>query len=603
MSRIMGINLEEELYYTRQYMFLNIAKLAPGWGGQGSTAGVNSDVDMDSLYYPRSMNLPNHPGDRHTKITSGNLIQNGLPMPSGHYVVLWTSKIGDIANCPGPTLSGGATLVSSAPGRAVYNVTDVFSIDHTNLDPLGNGNYPDTLGVIYSPDSDTGTVGTREALYNSGEIIDPDFVLATSQFAGRRGMDYFHTNGNPCGTDADWANRLTKDHSFWCTPWIGTGPNDSAAPYGVNLFSPVDVFLEMLNKQPGSIGWFNMPAGSSVGFRTGFAQLVYDNMKANNFTKLSLAIVEYSNELWNFSSNWGKLVADGYATFPGIVGDDFSAGFQYGKYMAVQTAAIWKSVFGADYKRGASDTRLITVVGGQGGYTDRNISILDTVATDVGGDGSLWIGKVSDNIDAMCIAVYWGNSVGHCVDAAFAATGLTNGPGAYAALNTTDKATIDDWITANLTTTDVIGYDTTEMNNLPALLDSDFNAISTIRGVPIMVYEWGTSNSDTGGLENCQPAVDLMIAAERLQALGDQVANVAAMIDQHLSMPLAMYFNFAGAYSKWGCWGAYEYTGQSPTPPKAQALLDHQASPGAGWGWTGRARSHHQLTLKISPTA
>ena len=120
--------------------------------------------------------------------------------PAGNYVFLYDGT-GSFA-----FQFDARNVVSSVPGRIVINVlapsTDGIKILLTST---GSGsNYAKNFRFVYSPDSTATNIGAREALLNSGEIFNPDFISRVAPFKAIRFMKWMNTVNS---SEADWANR------------------------------------------------------------------------------------------------------------------------------------------------------------------------------------------------------------------------------------------------------------------------------------------------------------------------------------------------------------------------------------------------------------
>ena len=161
--------------------------------------------------------------------------------------------------------------------------------------------------------------------------------------------------------------------------------------YGFLESRPGEVQFALCN-EIGADGWFNMPILATDDYVAQFATLAHSML--NNNLK---AYVEYGNEIWNngaiASPLWSSLVALGHSAFPALAGNDFGAAFDYAILRAVQNGTTWQSVWGADAGR------VVRVAAGQNGYTGRNQYILNFVASQDGGNGSLFAGTAETHFD------------------------------------------------------------------------------------------------------------------------------------------------------------------------------------------------------------
>ena len=205
----LGTNLAGVNYFSSEQPFLNIFKTGSGWGGN-VTAGTRYNQDqnvfqLDADGYPTSMvGVGPAAGQtftgidtlffRNLGIANPDYTQVAPFYPAGNYVFLYDGTGTFSFNFD----ATNSNIVASAPGRIVINVPVPSAAGILiQLTSTGSGgNYAKNFRFVYSPDSTGSVVGTREALLNSGEIFNPDFIDRTSPFKTLRFMDWMQTNGS-----------------------------------------------------------------------------------------------------------------------------------------------------------------------------------------------------------------------------------------------------------------------------------------------------------------------------------------------------------------------------------------------------------------------
>lgn len=353
--------------------------------------------------------------------------------PAGNYVVLWTGQGGGGASSTPFEYHGGATLQSTTAGR------DLISFDGSSSGIVifqtstgAGANYARNFALVYSPDSATGTggsttpgvngTGTREALYNQGEIFNPDFITLIKPFKTLRFMDWMDTLGfNNVATQGVWTNRLTQNWVFWNDTRANITVNGGQPNVG-NDGVPLEVMLALCNKI-GADAWFNMPMFADDTYVTNFATLVLNGTGSSPSISLNSNLhcyVEYGNEPWASSQYFiaysGQTWQDlGHTFYPPMTGG--GAARDYYAMRLVQIMDNWSTVWSG------ARSRLTTIAGGQSGNPGWQTALLaGTAAGGLGGsDGgniNYWNppgSTVGTHVDAVCIALYFDyNDVPYC---------------------------------------------------------------------------------------------------------------------------------------------------------------------------------------------
>jgi hypothetical protein len=154
-------------------------------------------------------------------------------------------------------------------------------------------------------------VGTREALYNSGEIFNPTFIAKMAPYTSIRFMQWTATIPS---MQVNWPDRRPVGWVSYCDGIIGPklyniGPNpdqNNAMQDGV----PYEVCCSLCNKLNADMH-INIPALATDDYVTQLATLVHSNLSSGLKCR-----VEYSNELWNqqqFNTVLGTITASAAA--------------------------------------------------------------------------------------------------------------------------------------------------------------------------------------------------------------------------------------------------------------------------------------------------
>lgn len=186
----------------------------------------------------------------------------------------------------------------------------------------------------------------RVALARQGEIFNPDFLARLRGAQELRFMPWMNANTT---TLSDPRDRPLVTDATW------------AGPHGV----PVEVMVALAN-QTGADPWFTIPHLASDELARDYARIVRNGLAAER-----RAIVEFSNEVWNFSfpqSAW----ADEQAR---AVWGARDAWVQYGAHRAARIADIWTEEFGTEAR-----DRLVRVIGTHAGWQGLEEDILNAPA-------------------------------------------------------------------------------------------------------------------------------------------------------------------------------------------------------------------------------
>lgn len=501
----LGIGLNSVNDFSGSLQLLNIGKQARRHVTSTDSVFDTNEyekIDTDTNGWPKSLVPKSTASFTQLKLI---LTAKSTNMPAGRYVVRWTGNA---------TWNWfGATLVESdIPNRkqviTVPEDTGAVWLNFTVIDP---GNYFRDLIVIRE---------SQEALYDSGEIFNPDYLQILQKFQTLRFMDWQQTNYSPLDT---WASRPTVNHYSWAT----------------NKGVPLEVQVALCNKL-GADGWFNIPHMADDNYVTQFATY----LKANLNAPLK-AYVEYSNEIWNpiFSQGlWMDIPAQ--QKYANISEPPFTKRLNWFGWRTDVIGGICKSVFGAEANR------IICTLGCQAANT-------------YGGDQGYKTpleGSPRTNIDAIAIAPYF------------------NAGGEIGRNDEPYKSAVSSW------TVDQLFQELNEGGVLPAgsnypqgcLAQSKFwtqaykNLCNEI-GKPLIAYEGGQHLVDYTNTEVVQ---NLLRDANRHPKMYD--AYIKYFSDwKEVGGELFCHFVDSGTWSKFGYWGALESVAEyNPGTAKYNALYN-----------------------------
>ena len=312
------------------------------------------------------------------------------------------------------------------------------------------------------------------------------------------------------GDDAAWNNRTL--------PFYATQTHGVALEHMIQLCNIL-----------GSAPWFSLPYAATDDYILQFAKLVKSTLRPD-----VPIYVEYSNEVWN-----GLFPQGTYAQTQGLQlklsTDPFAAQIRFYSQRAVKIFSIWKSVYNA----AATPTVKVNYV----------MSVF--TASPHWSEAMLTWKKAYQNVTVVGVAPYFDCNVGS----------------AKTAPNT-----------ALLSVSQLLSKCSSSMQNVSTMI-SKIGAVASKYKLPMVTYESGQSlveynvmaygNGETAGLK------ELFFAANRdpgMQSLYLQYINVLKQTGVIGVHPM-IHFLSAGIWTKYGSWGAIEFTGQPISmSPKYLAL-------------------------------
>lgn len=219
-------------------------------------------------------------------------------------------------------LTGDVKILSQEPGRIVFENTggNSMSLSILSTDPAGTGDYLRNMTLVAQE---------HEALFQAGEIFNPDWIALIEDARQIRFMDWMKTNNS---TVTSWDDMRGSDDR------------------GMGTTASIEDMVALANKI-GADPWFTIPHGADADYIRQFAIYVHDNLDPDLEVR-----IEYSNETWNWQFAQSKWLLEQSKADWGV-----EAHTAYYVKKATEMALIWEEVFADD------PDRLVTVLGGQAG--------------------------------------------------------------------------------------------------------------------------------------------------------------------------------------------------------------------------------------------
>lgn len=559
----LGINLESVVDFAAAYPFTDLFKQSRPWitaapngctppAIQGASCFDTleaSQLDLDSDGWVRS--LPACGGTTPVFCIARTVINSsGTPYPNGNYLVLYDGQ-GTLS------YSGGASRIAaqSTPGRDVVavNGSQLWILDITST--AAAPNHVRNIRVL-APGFDPATASVPR--------FHPDFVAELAPYRSLRFMDWMETNGGGFSgepnTQQAFADRPLPGDAHWSRDGV-----------------PLEVMIELANVTGGE-PWFTLPHRANDAYVSAFAALVRDQLAAGR-----TLYVEYSNEVWNSAFPQGGEIEDRGDTLYGALGDPFIRRLNAHGQRTAEICALFKAAFGSQA------SRVVCVLGAQAANTFTQTQAADCpLAVQVGQRQT----PCHTAIDAVAIAPYFGN--------------YTNIP---ANQDEVQLWSLDDLFT-DLSSSGRL-FDTPQFDSfnqpsnvltpcldqnprilsvpcpIPALDEvlpwiSGHRDAAVARGLRLLAYEGGQHYVGVFGVENNAAITQLFVAANR-------DSRMQAAYQRYLQSwkdgggELFSVFALTFPYGRFGSWGVLESLQQTPRPPKAQAILDFNASNPCWW--------------------
>jgi len=382
-----GMNLSAVSYWGVEEPFVDRFHTAGAWVAKdasghnvSATLALNADGDPTNLAGVSSL------------FVSVGVDPKSAP-PTDEYVLTFDGDAGKIS------ISNG-TIVSQSAGKIVFDYT--------------GGDKTPSVGITFSQLNAASPIGEvhivrtdQQALFNAGEIFNPDFVSKVSHWGVVRFMDWENTNASPT---VSWAGRSTLSDGSWSGP---SGANSQGVPLEAMVKLANEAHVDM---------WYNVPTKADDSYVTNALSYIRDNLDP------SLKVhIEYSNEVWNAAfAVHGYAQTQANALWGSGTTVAHGANIYYG-YRSAQIADIAHQVF-----TGTHAGQAIDVLSGQASYSGLMPYMLQGVdKAGLGSAASLFQayavapyfgGELSDharNSADFTTILHWANSGSAGVDAAF----------------------------------------------------------------------------------------------------------------------------------------------------------------------------------------
>lgn len=296
--------------------------------------------------------------ETHTYTKLSTAVMVGQAYYSGNWIFEWDNTGTFVFGKD--IIASQACALTSHPNRMLLTSNAAGAGISVTLATTGAGAaYAQNMRLIYSPDSTCGSIGTREASYNSGEMFNPDFITKVKPFKVLRFIDWMVTVASTQGV---WANRPLPNWVFWDENTLDN-PGQAVGWTG-QTGAPMEVMAQLC-VEINAHCWFNMPHAASDNYITNFAAGAYTILKSSGLK----VYPELSDELWNsggsFNVAYSYVDAQAIATFGG---DGTNGHYNWQGMRQAQVGILWKAAWGADA------SRVINPIPVQGGQSPANIS-------------------------------------------------------------------------------------------------------------------------------------------------------------------------------------------------------------------------------------
>jgi len=536
-----GMNLQGVVYWGTEEPFIDRIHTAQPWGAKDATGkDISSTLTRDQ-------------NDDFTDLTNVKTLYVSVAVdpiaaaPIDEYVFTWDGSA--------RVSITGSHIVSSAPGKIVFDYINTKDIPSVYIQ-FDNLNPNDPVRDLHLVRAD------QQALYNAGEIFNPDFVAKVAQWGLVRFMDWGNTNASQ---QVDWSTRDTLQNSFWSN----AGHADGA---------PIEAMVQLANEAHVDM-WYNVPTKADDTYVRNALTYIRDHLDP------TLKVhVEWSNEVWNgiFSANsYAKSQAT--ALWGSSVSASHAVNVYYG-YRSAQIADIAHQVFTDTHAAQLSD-----VLAGQ----SANATMMADWQTGIAKAG---FGSASTLFKEYAIAPYFGQEMGTGVASADLQTIVGWAKGGAAGL---DAAFHELEFGGSLTADYSLAH--TETNIAKS------GQIAAANGLSFVTYEAGTSLSTTHWAAADKAAVqDLFNRMMADPRMGDLYTKE---IDAFKAAGGSLFTNYTdvGLAADSGTWGnlASIYAANTPrydaflaagagtstTTPINNALTNGDITSSGGTGTTGSTSS------------
>lgn len=294
--------------------------------------------------------------------------------------------------------------------------------------------------------------------------------------------------------------------------------------------APIELLAKLCNTLRVD-GWFNVPHQADADYTRKLATTLNAHLASDRHV-----YVEYSNEVWNDIMGQSAFATQEGLRL-GLSTDPFEARMLYHARRTVEVGRIFREVFGS-----ARLTRVLGSFAAVPWVTERMLAFETT----------------ADEVDAVAIAPYFGAAYGSEPEVT-----TKNVP----------AMSVDALLSL---------LHTEELPRILAWVDGHRAAIAAKRpGLELLAYEGGQHLVGVGGHENdaaLNTLFDAVNRAPEMEALYTEYLEGWKVRGGHRFMH---FVNVTGQ-SKWGRWGALEYSGQQPTP-KYRALMNFLSANPLWW--------------------
>lgn len=419
------------------------------------------------------------------------------------------------------TFDNGLQVISTEPGHIVFDLNGstapVFNIRSTGT----GGNHARNFRMI------------EERYLDVDSHFRPPWLALWEGFQTVRFMDWMRTNHSWIVDFSDYPTMESWPNSM--RP--ADRPPMWEGPAGDVNFVPIEIMCALANEL-GATPWFNMPHRATPAFITAFANEVEQHLAPN----LSVH-VEHSNEVWNFifeQTAWA--IERGEAN--GNYGTGLDAGVRWHAERSALCVDLWRAAF-------TDSSRIIGTFG-----TWVASSYHASIMFDVPG--------VTDQIDYLAIAPYFGGSLGHPEypepgPNSFYQRTLAGGlPFMFAHIDDMIRTELRGWLT-------------------------NYRDLRDLHEVRVCTYEAGQHITGILGTDNDENFVALQEAANRDPRMGDMYRLFMQQWEDVLGDELIVWYVSMYLSSKFGSWGLLE-TETDLLNPKYVAVLESIAEEGEGPG-------------------
>ncbi|MBA3908697.1 MAG: hypothetical protein C0524_02190 [Rhodobacter sp.] len=446
-------------------------------------------------------------------------------------------------------MGGNATVVSSAPGRIIFDNAEggPFWLNITRINP------DDPIRQMSLLRAD------HIALAEAGAVFDPDWLAVVTDARELRFMDWMETNNSE---QTVWNDRPKPDDATWSGKGV-----------------PVELMVRLAN-EAGIDPWFTMPHKADEDYNRRFASYVRDQLDPR-----LKAHVEYSNEHWNGSFGqfqWLREMA--IAEWGEEIADDWESIFAYQTKAATELALIWEDVYKSE-----APARLVNVLGTQSG----NAWLTDLQLT-----SRIWESRDPDAFtppetvfEEVAGTLYFGGSIAS--DPALRAELV----GKFAE----SPANAFAWLY------ETVSQRATNVDTVPDVLEmlSTQRQIANRLGLRFVAYEGGQHMHHSFGVEGMseEEAEALLKIMEDFVRSSEMGALYSQLWDGWRDIGDGPFMQFVemGAPSRWGSWGLFAYPGDST--PRSRFLTAMSTLGKSWWGEGGGPQYLHGITASVTEGA